>query len=198
MKLADIAAALGARAEGDVKLMVRGAAEPAEAGPDDLALAMNPKYAGGLAKGCAQAAVLWNGADWRALGLKAAIFVDHPRLAMSGITRTFDAGPDIAPGVHPTAIIDPSAVIGAQAAIGPFVIVGRGARIGARSRIAAHTFIGEDCQIGDHPFCARGRQDPDAISRRHAEPDQAVGDRADLVSELRVGDRLPTPTLVIG
>ena len=156
IKLADIAAALGARAEGDVKLMVRGAAEPAEAGPDDLALAMNPKYAGGLAKGRAQAAVLWNGADWRALGLKAAIFVDRPRLAMSGITRAFDAGPDIAPGVHPTAIIDPAAVIGGQAAIGPFVIVGRGARIGARARIAAHTFIGEECQIGDDALILQG------------------------------------------
>lgn len=156
MKLSDIAAALGARAEGDVTLLVRGAAEPAEAGPDDLALAMNPKYAGGLAKGRAQAAVLWSGADWRALGLKAAIFVDRPRLAMSGITRAFDAGPDIAPGVHPTAIIDPTAVIGDQAAIGPFVIVGRGARIGVRARIAAHTFIGEECQIGDDALILQG------------------------------------------
>lgn len=156
MKLADIAAALGARAEGDVTLLVRRAAEPAEAGPDDLALAMNPKYAGGLAKGRAQAAVLWNGADWRGLGLKAAIFVDRPRLAMSGITRAFDAGPDIAPGVHPTALIDPSAVIGDLAAIGPFVIVGRDTRIGARARVAAHTFIGEDSQIGDDALILQG------------------------------------------
>ncbi|KAB2877352.1 MAG: UDP-3-O-(3-hydroxymyristoyl)glucosamine N-acyltransferase, partial [Albidovulum sp.] len=75
----EIARALGAAAEGDVTLRVTGVAEPADAGPDDLALAMDAKYAGGLAKGRARAAVLWQGADWRALGLEAAIFVGRPR-----------------------------------------------------------------------------------------------------------------------
>jgi len=69
----EIADALGARTEGDDTLPVTGVAEPAEAGTSDLALAMAPKYAEGLAKGQARAAVLWDGADWRALGLAAAI-----------------------------------------------------------------------------------------------------------------------------
>ena len=86
-KLADIAAALGARLEGDGSITVTGAAEPAMAGPADLALAMDPKYAEGLAKGQALAAVLWEGADWRAMGLSAALFVPRPRYAMAGITR---------------------------------------------------------------------------------------------------------------
>ncbi len=93
----DIAAALGARAEGDLDLMVAGASEPAQAGPDDLALAMDPKYGDGLSKGRAQAAVLWPGADWQALGLRAAIWVARPRLAMAGLTRLLDAGPPLAP-----------------------------------------------------------------------------------------------------
>ncbi len=156
MKLADIAATLGARAEGDLGLTIMRAAEPSEAGPDDLALAMNPKYAGGLAKGLAQAAVLWPGADWQGLGLKAAVFVDRPRLAMAGITRAFDPGPDIAAGIHVTALIDPSAKIGERAAIGPFVVIGRDTKIGARARIAAHTFIGEESQIGDDALILHG------------------------------------------
>ena len=41
--IADIARALDARAEGDLTIAVKGAAEPALAGPDDLALAMDPK-----------------------------------------------------------------------------------------------------------------------------------------------------------
>ena len=146
--IAEIAAAIGALAEGELSLMVTGAAEPAAALPGQIALAMDPRYAGGLAQGQAQAAVLWPGADWRAMGLKAAIFAPRGRLAMAGITRTLDAGPGIAPGVHPMTVIDPTALIGEGAAIGPFVTIGAGAVIGPRARIAAHVAIGDGACIG--------------------------------------------------
>lgn len=154
--LADIAAALGARLEGDATLRIAGAAEPAMAGPTDLALAMDPKYAAGLAKGGALAAVLWDGADWQALGLKAALFVPRPRYAMAGITRALDPGPEIAPGIHPLAAVDPTAEIGAGAAIGPFVHIGRGVRIGARARIAAHVSVEAGARIGDDALILPG------------------------------------------
>ena len=70
--IAEIAAALGAEAAGDLSLTVTHASEPASAGPEALALAMDPKYAAGLAKGQARAAMLWPGADWQGMGLKAA------------------------------------------------------------------------------------------------------------------------------
>ena len=139
--LADIAMALGARLEGDGGIAITGAAEPAMARASDLALAMDPKYAAGLAKGAARAAVLWEGADWRALGLAAAIYVPRPRYAMAGITRALDPGHDIARGIDPLSVIDPSATIGEGAAIGPFVTIGRDVRIGARARIAARVSI---------------------------------------------------------
>ena len=41
-RISDIAAALGATAEGALDLIVTGAAEPAAAGPFDLALALSP------------------------------------------------------------------------------------------------------------------------------------------------------------
>src|SRR5690606_39647350 len=97
----EIARALGAAAEGDVTLRVTGVAEPADAGPDDLALAMDAKYAGGLAKGGARAAVLWQGAVRRALGLESPRLVGRARLAMAAITRAFDGGPGIAGGIDP-------------------------------------------------------------------------------------------------
>ncbi len=146
--LGEIAQSLAARAEGDLGLIIRGVSEPAEAGPDDLALAMSAKYADGLARGQARAAVLWPGADWRALGLRAAIFVDRPRLAMAGLTRALDPGPAIAPGIHPNAHVDPSARIGSGAAIGPFVLIGPGADIGPGARIASHVTIGAGTRIG--------------------------------------------------
>ncbi len=147
-RLSDIAAALSARLEGDGDLCITGAAEPAEAGPGDLALAMQPAYAEGLSSGRARAAILWEGADWRALGLDAALFVQRPRLALARLTRRLDPGPEIAPGIHPSAVVDPTAEIGEGAAIGPFVVVGRGVRMGAGARIASHVSIAEGTVIG--------------------------------------------------
>ncbi|WP_374644033.1 UDP-3-O-(3-hydroxymyristoyl)glucosamine N-acyltransferase [Tabrizicola sp.] len=152
----DIAQALGAEAEGELDLAVRGAAEPQAAGPDDLALAMDPRYAEGIARGRARAAVVWPGADWRAMGLKAAIFAPRGRLAMAGLTRLMDPGPEIAPGVHPMAVVDPSAVIGAGAAIAPFVVIGRDVRIGPGARIASHVSIAEGARIGAGALILQG------------------------------------------
>ena len=143
-----IAAALEAKAFGDVDLKVTGASEPASAGPEDLALAMDPKYADGIVEGQARAAIVWDGADWRAMGLEAAIVVPRPRYAMSGLTRLMDPGPEIAPGVHATAVVDQTANIAAGAAIGPFVVIGARVTIGENARIASHTSIAEDAVIG--------------------------------------------------
>ncbi|MEO0916842.1 MAG: UDP-3-O-(3-hydroxymyristoyl)glucosamine N-acyltransferase, partial [Pseudomonadota bacterium] len=60
----EIAAALNAQALGNVALTVTGAAEPAMAGPDQLALAMDEKFATGLAESDAKSAIVWDGADW--------------------------------------------------------------------------------------------------------------------------------------
>ncbi len=155
-RIADIAQALGAVAEGDVDLIVSGAAEPAMARADQLALAMDPRYADGLAKGKAVAAMLWPGADWQGFGLRAAIFAPRARLAMAGLTQLMDSGPAIAPGLHPMSVIDPTATIGAGAAIGPFVTIAAGVVIGARARIAAHVSIGEGAVIGADALILEG------------------------------------------
>lgn len=152
----EIAAALGAEAAGDLDLTVTGAAEPKAARADQLALAMDPKYAGGLAEGQALVALLWSGADWQGLGLKAAIFAPRGRLAMAGLTVLMDAGPEIAAGVHPMTVIHPEAVIGEGAAIGPFVTIGRGARIGAGARIASHVSVAEGATIGADALLCQG------------------------------------------
>lgn len=152
----DIAAALGAEAAGDLDIVVARASEPQSAGPDALALAMDPKYAGGIAKGAARAALLWPGADWQGLGLEAAIFAPRGRLAMAGLSVLMDPGPEIAAGVHPMAVVDASADIGEGAAIGPFVVIGRGVRIGARARIASHVSIAEGAVIGSDALILQG------------------------------------------
>lgn len=148
LTIAEIARALGAEAAGETALAVTGAAEPAMAGPMQIAVALAPAYAEGLARGGARAALLWPGADWQALGLRAAIFAPRGRLALAGLTAMLDPGPAIAPGIHPTALIDPLADIATDAAIGPFTVIGAGVRIGPGARISAHVTIGPAAVIG--------------------------------------------------
>ncbi len=152
----DIAAALGAEALGAADLLVRGVAEPAKAGPDDLALAMKPEFADGLAQSGARAAVIGAGMDWQSLGLQAAIVAPRPRYALAGVTAAMDAGPAIAPGIHASAVIDESASIGRGAAIGPFVVIGADVRIGENARIASHVSIGAGARIGDDAMIHEG------------------------------------------
>ncbi|MEL6689968.1 MAG: UDP-3-O-(3-hydroxymyristoyl)glucosamine N-acyltransferase [Pseudomonadota bacterium] len=159
--MSDIAAALGATAQG-ADLEIARLSEPASAGPDDLALASNPKYAEALGQGQARAALLWGDADWQGLGLEAAICVGRPRYAMSSVTALYDAQWRAGRCVHDTAIvpagfdgvagaytviaedaqIGPGAVIGSHVSIGPGVVIGEGATIKDGVRISHGVTIG--------------------------------------------------------
>lgn len=154
--IAEIAAAIGAECAGETAMTITRVAEPDQAGPTDLALAVNPRYAEGLTRGQARAAMLWPGADWQGLGLRAAIFAPRGRLAMAGLTALMDPGPQIGPGIHPLSVIDPSAEIGADAAIGPFVTIGAGVTLGAGARVASHVSIAEGATIGRDALILQG------------------------------------------
>ncbi len=148
LTLGDIARALGLEAAGDTSLPVCAIAEPAMAGPDDLALAVDRRFADALAGGQARMAVLWEGADWRALGLDAAIFCTRIGAVLPGLTGMMDPGPGFEPGIHPSAVIAPDAEIGPDAWIGAFSVIGRGACIGPGARIAPHVTIGAGARLG--------------------------------------------------
>ena len=152
-----------------------------------------PKYAEALKPG--SIAILAEGMDPEAYGLKAAIFAPRPRLVMAGLTRAFDRGPDIAPGIHPTAVIDPTAMIGDGAAIAPFVVIGAHVRIGQGARIGSHVSIGRGARIGDqaliHPGVRIGH-DVTAGDRLIVQPGASIGgDGFSFVTP--VGDRGDPP-----
>lgn len=142
-----IAQALGAEAAGDLSLVLTGAAEPAEARRDQIAVALSPSYAADVSRGSARAAILWPGADWQGLGLEAAVFAPRGRLALAQLTRMLDDAARPAAEIHPTAIVA-GADIGAGVAVGAFSVVGPGARIGAGSRIGAHVSVAPGAEIG--------------------------------------------------
>ena len=175
--LADVARALGATLDGDGALPIEGAAEPADAGPRDLALAMRPRYAEALRRGRARAALLWEGADRAALGLDGAVLVARPRLAMAHLTQLLDPGPAIGEGVHPTAVVE-GAEIGEGAAIGPYAVIGPGARIGPRARIGPHVSIGANASVGADALIHAGARVAHGVS---------LGDRVILQSGAALG-----------
>ncbi|MCB1387689.1 MAG: UDP-3-O-(3-hydroxymyristoyl)glucosamine N-acyltransferase [Rhodobacteraceae bacterium] len=177
-KVSDIAAALGAEYAGAGDLTVTGAAEPASAGPFDLAMAMDPKFADGIARGRARAAIVWPGADWQSLGLQAAIFAPRGRLAMARLTQVFDPGPGLLPGVSPLAYVHPTAEVGEGAVIGPFAVIGHNARIGPNARIAELVSIGEGVTIGADALILAGAKIGARVTigdRFIAQPGCAIG-----------------------
>ncbi|MBE0414410.1 UDP-3-O-(3-hydroxymyristoyl)glucosamine N-acyltransferase [Yoonia sp.] len=147
--IAQIAEALGAKAFGALDLVVNGAAEPAAAGRDDLALAMTPAYGALLVKGRARAAVVWPDADWKTLGLEAAIIAPRARLAMARLTQMLDQPLDAA-GISPHAVVHPSATIGADVSIGHFSVIGAGTVIGRGVLIADHVSISSGVTVGEN------------------------------------------------
>ncbi len=177
----ELAQSLDARAWGETDLQVTGAGEPAQtepAGPTggQIALAMAPRYAEALRPGCI--AILAEGMEPEAYGVRAAIFAPRPRLVMAGLTRAFDQGPDIEPGIHATAVIHPTAQVGEGAAIAPFVVIGRDAVIGANARIASHVSIGRNARIGSDAVLHAGvRIGHDVIAgdRLFVQPGAVIG-----------------------
>lgn len=154
--VAQIAQAIGVKAEGDTGILVRGVTEPALAGRDQIALAMDPKYAAAIADGQACVAMLWHDADWRELGLKAALLPSRPRYALSGLTAAMDRGQGYAVGVHPTAVIDPSAELADGVSIGPFTVIGKNAKIGRDTVVGPQVYIGSDSQVGQNCLIREG------------------------------------------
>ena len=156
LTIAEIANATGLTAFGDTSLKINRPADPASAGTDDLALAMSPDYEAALRNSPARAAVLWEGADWRALGLASALYAPRARVALAALGEVFAPLTDLAPGVHHSAVIDPTAKVGEDVWIGPFSVVGAQVQIGSGARIMAHVTIGSAAQIGPHALMHPG------------------------------------------
>ncbi len=154
--LADIAAALRVTPLGAADLVITGITEPGDAGPTDLALAMQPQYIDDIAKGGARAALLPAGTDWQALGLDGAICPDRPRYALAGASAMMDPGEGFPSGLHPTAFVDPSAELGDGVSVGPLAVIGAGARIGANSVVGPQVYIGAGAEIGQRAALREG------------------------------------------
>jgi len=154
--IAEIAKAIGADVLGDGAIRVSNVCDPVNAGPDDIALAMDPKYAELLSQGRARAAILWPGADYKSYGLAAALVAPRPRYAMATLSALVDKGQRFSEGVHPSAVVDPTAQLGVGVSIGPLSVIAPHAVIGAGSVIGPQCYIGFGTRIGANAYLREG------------------------------------------
>lgn len=149
MKLASLAAHLGAELHGDGSLEIKGVCGIEDAGPDQVTFVANPRY-GALARTTKAAAVLVT-PDFPEISA-ATLRLGNPYLAFARSIELFYQPPAYKPGIHPTAVIDPSATVGAHAHIGAYVVIGPGVTLGDHATLLPHSVIYSGAKIGHHFF----------------------------------------------
>jgi UDP-3-O-[3-hydroxymyristoyl] glucosamine N-acyltransferase len=148
MKLSKIAAATGARLDGDdLDVSAISGIEQAQAG--ELTFVSNPKYISAARNTKASALIVAD--DFPALD-RPTLRTRNPYLAFARALEFFYRPPAYAPGVHATAVIHQSARIGRNASIGPYVVVDADAQIGDNCVLLAHVVIYRGAKIGNNFF----------------------------------------------
>lgn len=153
LTLAELAARLGGRLEGDGAVVIRGLNGVREAGPGEITFLSNGKYAAALAESRAAAVILSTDAAERPK--IPAVRVDDPDLAFARVAQIFlaDTQPyaprtDGPPEIHPTAVVDPTARLGRGVRVGAYAVVEPGAEIGDQTVLYPHTYVGHKVRIG--------------------------------------------------
>ena len=146
--LADLAARVSARLEGEPQVEITGVAPIQSAGPGDISFVANPAYAKHIATTNASALVLDETTPCDRLPvlrhkspyLIFARIIDelHP------ITRRVD------PGIHQTAFVGRDCRVDPSVGIGPMCHVGSSCTIGKDTQLTASVFVGNDVTMGDN------------------------------------------------
>ncbi|MCA1658733.1 MAG: UDP-3-O-(3-hydroxymyristoyl)glucosamine N-acyltransferase [Verrucomicrobiaceae bacterium] len=147
MKLSELAAATGANLEGaGDNIEIAGAAGLDEAKPGHVTFLANPRYA--LRVKSTSASAIFVAEDVKVEKDIALLRTKDPYLAYTRALILFHPEPEVAPFIHPSAVIDPSAKIAADAFIGAYVCIGRDVEIGPQVRIHPHAVIYDGAHIG--------------------------------------------------
>ncbi len=176
MTLDEVAKLVGGRVVGDGSIVLSGVAGIKEAGPGQLTFLSNPKYERYLAETAASAVLVSDEQSSAAESNgKPLLVVENAYGAFARAMEIFaDAAPTVAPGVHPSAVVDDTAKLGADAAVGANVVImddavlgdrvivhpgaylGRGVVVGADTVIHPNTTVREACRIGERVIVHSG------------------------------------------
>ena len=148
MTLADLAARLGCRLEGDGAIEIARVATLDQAGPGDLTFLANPSYAQAAQRTRASAIILAD--DAPAGALRDVAIGASLSIVCRRAWRCSAATSGLADGVHPTAVVAPRCADRRTACpSAPFVVVGAGADIGDRVVLHPHVVLGPGVRIGE-------------------------------------------------
>ena len=153
--LGEIATYVGGQLFGDASLPIKRIVHPALVEDEtDLALVFSSAAASTLASGKISNAVLPEAVAHSLAPNQ--IVVNRPRLVLAKLLQLFERPVHVAPGIHPSAVIDSTATIGQHVSIGPFCWVGPRSKIGDCCRLVAHISIGADVAVGEHTLLHSG------------------------------------------
>jgi UDP-3-O-[3-hydroxymyristoyl] glucosamine N-acyltransferase len=174
--LADLAARVGGKVEGDGAARIGGVAPLEDAGPGDISFLSNPKYRAAFEATRAGAVVV--GPAEPAPPGRNLLRAQNPYLAFARLSTLFHPPRAAVPGrapqafVHPEARVDPSAEVmpfayvaagaevGAGSVLFPGVCLGPGAVVGRDCVLHANAVVREGCRLGDRvilqPGCVVG------------------------------------------
>jgi UDP-3-O-[3-hydroxymyristoyl] glucosamine N-acyltransferase len=147
MKLADLAAHLGATLDGDPEAEITAAAGLEDAGPGQLTFVANPKYIR-LARTTLATAVLVE-PSFETIPA-ATLRIPNPYLAFARALELLYQAPIYTPAIHPTAVIASTAEVGPGAHVGAYVVIGDHVVLGPHATLLPHVVIYPHAQIGSH------------------------------------------------
>ena len=159
------------------RLMFRGVAPLAAAGPEEVSFLDNRKFLAALEKTGAGAVIVHPDHADRVPAGAVAIRSTEVYAAWARVAALFHPPPPAVPGVHPSAVIGEGARIDPTAEIGPLAVIESGAAIGRRTRIGplavigAGVEIGADCRVGAHASLSHARLG----DRVHVHPGARIG-----------------------
>ncbi|MBP1590188.1 MAG: UDP-3-O-(3-hydroxymyristoyl)glucosamine N-acyltransferase [Kiritimatiellae bacterium] len=147
---AEVAEKIGAQLEGDGSVVLDSVGDLEVATPNQLAIAGGEHYLKRVPQCHAGALIVPVGAP---------VPEPHPALlrAQDMESAFIDAcalfappAPELAPGVHPTAVIGEGAELGEGVRIGAYAVVEAGAKVGAGTWLWPHSYVGFEATIGEN------------------------------------------------
>ncbi|MGA7966118.1 MAG: UDP-3-O-(3-hydroxymyristoyl)glucosamine N-acyltransferase [Gammaproteobacteria bacterium] len=146
ISLGELVDRLGGTLKGGRKIRISTVGTLAEAGPQALSFLSNSHYRSQLSATTAGCVVL--GAADAGQCPVAAIVADDPYVYYARAAALIAPPPAVAPGLHPSAIVDASAHIDPSAWVGPRAVIGADTVIGAGASIGPGCVLGDKVHIG--------------------------------------------------
>ena len=146
ISLGELVARLGGSLKGDPDIRLTGVGTLSTAGEGALSFLANPHYRSQLAATRAGCVVL--GEDDADQSPVATIVADDPYVYYARAAALIAPEPEMAPGIHPSAVIHPTARIDPAAWVGPQACVGEKAEVAAGASIGPGSVLGDGVRIG--------------------------------------------------